>query len=108
MLKIVKCDRRPLEVEGVQVTPDNMAEVAAWCGGDVISQEPYQPYIKVPVMHPSNEGQTRAPAGTWVLLSDRGFKVYTNRSLKNTFVIRENDGNQNQQNLFESQEDLTD
>lgn len=102
MIKISKFDRKPLRVEGVQVTAENMAEVAEWCGGEVLEHTymgNQESYIKVPVVHPVSERQTRATIGTWVLLSEKGFKVYTKRSFNTSFEEVDS-----VQNIFDSEE----
>lgn len=80
--------RLPFEVEGVQVTEENMQEVAAWCGGEVfekVAKGTIQPYVKVKVHRPLNEKHTQAFSGDWVLSSETGFKVYTDRALTSSF-----------------------
>lgn len=87
--------RKPFPVQGVQVTLDNMNEVAAWCKGEVLTTPPrsasagstgQKTYIKVPVSHPKNVKQTTAFPGDWVLAAGYGsFKVYTNTAFNNTF-----------------------
>lgn len=91
--------RKPFEVEAVEVTEANMADVAAWCGG-TIDTDPEAPrgkvdqkFIKVQVKKPLSERQTRAYSGDWVLLAltnDRdagpaGFKVYTPKAFTSSF-----------------------
>jgi hypothetical protein len=74
-------DRKGFSVEAVQVTEDNIAEVAAWCGGE-IREKPARigpgmaQYVKVPTVRPLNEKQTEAYVTDWVLKSPSGFKVY--------------------------------
>ena len=94
MLPALYCRKR-FDVEAVQVTPENMADVAKWCNGDVIqcgadgsddlSTSADRDYIKVKVSRPLNEKQTRAFSGDWVLKAGTGFKVYTDRAMKNSF-----------------------
>ena len=104
MIKTEKYDRRPLQVEGVQVTEGNMESVAAWCGGEVIpTKGPRGNYIKVPVIHPLNDSQTRAHVGSWVLFSEKGFKVYTERSFANSFnPAGEGESTDQVHNIFEA------
>jgi hypothetical protein len=90
--------RKPFHVDAVQVTEENMEEVAAWCKGEIrtskktirndeneITERKEIPFIKVEVHRPLNDRQTKAYAGDWVLLSDAGFKVYTQRAFDNAF-----------------------
>lgn len=76
--------RKPFEVEAVEVTEDNLEEVAAWCHGDL--REDNRPYIKVRVARALNERQTKAYPGDWVLYAGTGFKVYTPKAFQKTFV----------------------
>lgn len=82
--------RKPLVVDGVQVTPQNFNEVAAWCEGEVLQDETAQGsgqhYIKVRVENPKNVRQTKAFVGDWLLYTEKGgFKVYTNKAFRNSF-----------------------
>lgn len=89
--------RTPFEVEAVEVTLDNMLEVARWCNGSIETDTEGalrgHQFIKVRVKKPLNERQTRAYQGDWVLLaktSNRdtgpaGFKVYTPKAFATSF-----------------------
>ena len=85
---------KPLYVEAVQVTSQNMVEVAEWCGGTVQTSEEKRPrkYILVATVRPMQERQTWAFAGNWVLKTPQGYKIYTNNSFMNGFikVVEEN------------------
>jgi hypothetical protein len=83
-MQLQKFTRRPLVVDGTQVTDENFEEVAKWCDGE-IHTEPKGRYIKVKVQNPLTPRQTKAFVGDWVLMSTRGFKVYTSSGLKNAF-----------------------
>lgn len=91
-MEIKKFDRKPFTVEAVQVTRENMKEVAEWCGGKVENKttptkngQRHEKFVKVPTNKPINEKQTQAFATDWVLLSDKKFKVYTHRAFLYTF-----------------------
>lgn len=82
--------RKPLFVEAVTVTAENMREVASWCGGKVRiddSDEPTkgQQYIKVKVKRPLNDRQTRAYINDKVLRAGSSFKVYTPKAFSVSF-----------------------
>ena len=96
--------RKPFHVDAVQVTKENMEEVAAWCAGEIrtskktirdddnnVIEKKEFPYIKVDVHRPLNDRQTKAYENDWVLLSDAGYKVYTERAFEKAFEI-EDDG----------------
>lgn len=83
-MEIKQFKRRPFSVEGVQVTEENIMEVAEWCGGDV-RRTVNEIYIKVKTHRPLNEKQRRAYVTDWVLKAKTGFKVYTEQALENSF-----------------------
>lgn len=86
MIATAKYTRKPFDVDAVQVTEDNIDEVAKWCMGEVrtFQTEPNdegvtreQKYIKVRVHRAMNERQTKAFVGDWILYAGTGYKVYT-------------------------------
>lgn len=88
--------RIPFVVSAVQVTEDNMKIVASVCGGEILystkktgegenATSVKLPYIKVDVHHPLNERQTKAYAGDWILKSEAGYKVYTEKAFTRSF-----------------------
>lgn len=80
--------RKPFEVDAVQVTEENIQEVAAWCRGKIQHAErkgTVEPYIKVQTHRPLNEKQTMAFIGDWILQAETGFKVYTDQAMQNSF-----------------------
>lgn len=92
--------RKTFHVAGVQITAENMEEVAAWCAGEIrtgkkvirdddnkIVERVEVQFIKVDVHRPLNERQTKGYLFDWVLLSDAGFKVYTERAFGKAFEI---------------------
>ena len=82
--------RRPFYIEAVQVTENNMGEVAAWCVGNVLEKDSRSgpvSYVHVNVTHPVNERQTMAFVGDWVLKAGTTFKVYTTRAFEQNFEV---------------------
>lgn len=82
--------RKAFAVEAVEVTRDNVEEVAEWCGGEVKTSpgkggRRQQQFVKVPVKNPLNDRQTRAYPGDWVLSAGAGFKVYTQKAFSASF-----------------------
>lgn len=87
--------RKPVTVEAVQVTDKNIFEVAMWCQGEI--QWKTHPdgqgdpgtvdHIRVRVHSPVNDRQKKAYVGDWVLYSNRGYKIYTDRAFKNSFDL---------------------
>lgn len=86
MLEISRWTRKPFDVEAVQVTKENYDEVAKWCQGTVVTGEGEGDYIKVRVLRVINERQTRAYVGDWVLYAGTGYKVYTDKAFRKSFV----------------------
>lgn len=85
MLEIGRYIRKPFEVDAVEVTAENMEEVASWCQGDVRTDDDGKNYIKVRVQRPLNESQTRAYVGDRVLYAGTGYKVYKPKAFKSSF-----------------------
>lgn len=89
-MDIAKFARKPFDVEAVQVTADNMEEVAKWCQGSIETEASDSEgsglrYVKVRVLRVLSEKQTKAFVGDWVLYAGTGYKVYTNKAFKNNF-----------------------
>jgi hypothetical protein len=92
--------RKPLYVEAVQVTEENFPDIARWCFGELgnLDESPVDPtqsvnpktqYIHVRVHNPKNPRQTRALVGDWILYTERGYKVYTDKAFKANFDLVE-------------------
>lgn len=77
--------RKSFEVSAVQVTPENINEVAKWCQGDVVENSSTDIHIKVRVLRVLNDRQTQAFVGDWVLYAGKGYKVYTDRAFQDSF-----------------------
>ena len=70
-----KFRRKPIEVEAVQLTVENIGEVAKWCNGCVkeMGRGPRQMAIDIP----SPEGGLRALIGDWIIKGVNGeFELY--------------------------------
>lgn len=84
--------RKPLYVDAVLVTQENMLEVSDWCGGEIktnldSSSIPPESYILVDVERPLYDRQKQAFVGDWVLHMEKaGFKVYTEKGFENAFL----------------------
>ena len=82
--------RKPLYVDAVRITGANFDEIATWCQGEVLQDEvpgkgTGKRYIKVRVHNPLNPRQTKAFVGDWLLYTERGYKVYTNKAFHAAF-----------------------
>lgn len=78
--------RKRLDVDAVQVSAENMEEVAEWCGGS-IKGDGTTKHIKVNINRPLSERQTKAFVGDWVLHSVTGFRIYTPKAFENGFQL---------------------
>lgn len=100
-VETVKYVRKPLYVEAVQVTPDNFMNVADWCqalvgrkGGEAGTEsrpadgfeiDPSNHYIRIRVHNPQSKKQTMAFVGDWILYTEQGYKIYTDRAFQSGF-----------------------
>ena len=89
-LKIERYVHVPLYVQAVRVTAENMEEVVEWCEGAMctVEEEGKEPvdYIKVATIRPIRARQTQAFEGDWVLKTDIGLKVFTEKAFRRAFV----------------------
>lgn len=84
MLETMKYVRKPFYIDAVQISAQNITEVARWVDGEVRSDKHGQ-YVKVRVHHPMNDRQTKAYIGDWVLYAGTSYKVYTPKAFTNSF-----------------------
>lgn len=82
--------RKPLYVDAVRITSGNFDEIATWCQGEVQQDEvpgkgTGKKFIRVRVHNPKNPRQTKAFVGDWLLYTERGYKVYTNKAFHASF-----------------------
>lgn len=88
-METTKFTRKPFDIEAVQVTSENMEEVASWSHG-LIEEDPGENgkfYIHIKVEHPITARQEKAYIGDWVLSSKKGFKIYTPGAFQKNFVL---------------------
>lgn len=86
----VKYIRKPLYVDAVRITAMNFDEVVSWCQGEMQQEEvpgkgTTKKFIKVRVHNPKNVRQTKAFIGDWILYTERGYKIYTNKAFHESF-----------------------
>jgi hypothetical protein len=89
-IETTKFARKPFYVDAVQVTEQNISDVAKWCNGDIRKDNQKVDFIKVRVNRPLNERQTQAYVGDWVLYAGTGYKVYTPKAFEDSFESAEN------------------
>lgn len=88
--------RKPLYVEAVRVTPQNFDDMVVWCQGEVMQDDVpgrgrSKKYIKVDVHNPKNPRQTKAKIGDWILKTEKGYKIYTDKAFHESFHLPEAD-----------------
>lgn len=89
-----KFTRRPFHVYGVQVTPQNVKEVAEWCGGK-IGQGTYKlagfdttlDIVLVPGNGPNKGELVEARIGSYITVHKGSFRVWRKKQFLETFVM---------------------
>lgn len=93
-MKTEKFSRKPFTVEAVQVTAENMEDVAKWTKGTIHEtppeiaekfNKPVQKWVQIEVTHSMNDRQTKAFIDDYVLFANRGFKIYTPKAFERNF-----------------------
>lgn len=88
-LHVRKYIRKPLSFDAVQVTKDNMEEVALWCGGQVITTfNTARHYVEVPVVNATKLHQTKAYEHFYVVKGHHSWRVYTPKSFETNFMAK--------------------
>jgi hypothetical protein len=83
--------RKPFFVDAVQVTEENLEQVAEWVPGAHIRTQRVNDvdkrYLKLKITKPQNDRQTKAFPGDWVLFSEESgeYKVYTKNAFNRAF-----------------------
>lgn len=104
-MQTAKYVRKPLFVDAIKVTSENFEDLAKWCQGEINNTDgsmvesrdaaqgnysvpvikPAEQYVRVRVHNPKNVRQTKAFVGDWILYTERGYKVYTEKAFTNSF-----------------------
>jgi hypothetical protein len=94
-MQIESFTRRPFDVNAVQVTPQNAAEIAEWCGGKVGSSnyklagfETKLDTVLVPGNGPNKGKEVEARIGSWVVEHQGNFRVYRKKQFTESFVSK--------------------
>lgn len=86
--------RKPFRVQAIQVTDENLSDLAEWCGGAVRLEEDgfdgFKSYVDVPTTKATSRyrlQRVRAYVGDWLvrLTEDNNFKIYKTRSFLEIF-----------------------
>lgn len=91
VIETQKYVRKAFEVDVAQVSAENLAAIAEWCGGAIKStpSKPGRPgtrYVEVDVHKPQDERYKRAMIGDYILWNGKSFKVYLQNAFKNSFI----------------------
>jgi hypothetical protein len=84
-VQATKYVRKPLYVDAVLVTEENFEEVLKWCQGD-LGEGDVNKHIRLRVHNPQSVRQTKAFVGDWILYTERGYKIYTDRAFRDNFT----------------------
>lgn len=92
--------RKPLYVDAVRVTKENFEEILGWCQGSIgftdgrltpdgqdFEIDPETQYIRIRVHNPQSPRQTRAFVGDWILYTEKGYKIYTEKAFSENFSL---------------------
>lgn len=77
--------RKPFLIDGIQVTEENMDEVAVWCKAPIQTTDSGQRYVAVDTKNPLKQRHAQAFVGDWVLYARAGYKVYTPQAFAKSF-----------------------
>jgi hypothetical protein len=80
-----KFARKPFYVDAIQVTKENLEEVAKWCRGKIETTDNGATFILIDVHRPLSPRQTQAFLGDWILQAGSGFKIYTPKAFEKSF-----------------------
>lgn len=82
--------RISFDVEAVLVQVDKLQSIAIWCNGSIHFEDNGSglqvPYIKVNVVRPPSERQTKAFVGDYIVYTNSGFRIYTESAFQRTFL----------------------
>lgn len=79
-----QAQRKIFTVEYVEVTAENLSEVAEWSGGTLQGEAP-ELYVKLQDKNAINGHQTKAFPGDLVLKSPTGFKKFSKKAFDKAF-----------------------
>lgn len=88
MLEPKRYAHKPVIVEAIQVTVENLGDVARWCNGRVCKAGDNK-FVKVDVHNAKLNRHTQAYVGDWVLKTEHGLKVYTPKAFDAVFSLVE-------------------
>ncbi|AWN06181.1 hypothetical protein SEA_MIEK_80 [Streptomyces phage Miek] len=80
--------RKSFDVLAVQVTAENAAKVAAWCGGSAaktLGEGMNVVYVLMETVRFGRLKREKAPEGYWVVFNGRSFKAYKPEAFLETF-----------------------
>jgi hypothetical protein len=86
MIELKRFTYAPVFIQAVQVTEENMQEVAEFCGGEVVRGKDDEPdYIRLRTKGALTKRPT-AYEGDWIFKSGTTYKIYTEKAFQRVFV----------------------
>ena len=90
MLNLKNYKSKPIFVEAVQIQENNMAEIATWVEGEVITldaqeDKPAVSFVKTHVLRSKGYIRNKGYVGDWLVKSDLGVKIYTDSAFQRAF-----------------------
>lgn len=79
--------RNSFEVEAVQITEENIIDVAVWCGGKLYQSLEHFPkrYIAMRITSAARAHNVKAWAGDWITFAKGEFKHHKDKTFRQTF-----------------------
>lgn len=68
-------------VQAVQITEENITEVAGWCGAPIVGDGPSR-FLRVNAHRPQNKRQTEGHLGDWIVKQGPNFKVFLDQPFR--------------------------
>lgn len=91
-MKLEEWERKTFRIQAVQVTEEDMEEIAAWCDGRIYikKDEGEDPafYIQFTAIHHKQKQTMKAFVGDWITWSGSSFHHYKDSSFRKGYQLR--------------------
>lgn len=84
MLELKKYNSRPVSVDAIQLTNENVPEIAERCGGSYNYDETTQLFVCIV---PTGRGTIYAVPGMWLVHNGKSFVAMTNENFNRKFEL---------------------
>lgn len=85
MIPVKSYTRKPIVVDAIRITEENMDEVSQWCNGKLEKDQEDKVYIFVEVPNAKYPRQSTGYVGDWILEMNSSFRVYTGTAFERFF-----------------------